>query len=66
MRSLPKLKAAIEKELAEFPKGFCDQFGDDAVVSLSHEHELLQKLLAVTGEFIKQQAELEHRLETYI
>ncbi|MDR3590386.1 MAG: hypothetical protein P4N41_12105 [Negativicutes bacterium] len=66
MLSLPKIKADIERELAEFPKESCDQFGDDTVVRLNHERQLLQKLLAVTDGFIREQAALEHRLEAYI
>jgi hypothetical protein len=66
MQSLPKIRAAIEKELTLFPKALCDQFGDDSFVRLSHEEELLKRLLTVTEEFIQEQAGLESRLEAYI
>jgi hypothetical protein len=64
--SLPKIRAAIEKELTLFPKDFCDQFGDDTVVRMSHEEELLRKLLAATEEYIREQVDLERRIEAYI
>ncbi|VBB08996.1 Hypothetical protein LUCI_4282 [Lucifera butyrica] len=66
MQALLAVKAVIEKELAEFPGKFCDVFNDDSYVRLCREEEKLKKLLAMTNQFIEEQAELEQHLEAYV
>ncbi|MBP2644106.1 MAG: hypothetical protein H6Q67_1993 [Firmicutes bacterium] len=66
MRSLPKIKAAIETQLSLYPKNVSDQLSDDTIIRLSSEEELLKKLLVITEDFIQEQVKLEQHLETHV
>ena len=66
MQALPLIKADIEKQLILFPPNLSDQFGDDTVLRLSNEKELLSKLLTIVEQFIQEQAKLEKHLETHV